>query len=79
MNKFYFVGGPKEGFSEEFFRRLGEIGGPPPGWHIYPHACHDGKALHIVEVETINEILEHLQHFNDIYDRGEIIEIIRKP
>lgn len=76
MKKFYFVGGPKEGFTEEFFQRLGEIGGPPPGWQIYPHASHDGKALHIVEAETTNEILDHLQNFNDIYDRGEIIEIV---
>lgn len=77
MKKFYFVGGPKEGFSEEFFRRLGEIGGPPTGWHIHPHTNRDGQALHIVEAENISEILEHLQHFDGIYNRGEIIEIIR--
>lgn len=76
MKKFYFVGGPKEGYSEEFFRRLGEIGGPPTGWNVYPHSRQDGKALHIVEVETINDILEHLQYFDGIYDRGDIIEII---
>lgn len=78
MKKFYFVGGPKEGLTEKFFRRLGDIGGPPSGWHIYPHANNDGKALHIVEAETISKILEHLQHFEGIYDRGEIIEIISK-
>jgi hypothetical protein len=45
MKKFYFVGGPKTGQSEEFFRRLNQIGGTPFGWRIYPHAVNDGKAL----------------------------------
>lgn len=76
MKKFYFVGGPKEGFAEEFFRRLGEIGGSPPGWRIYPHADNGGKALHIVEAENVSDILKHLQHFDDIYKRDEITEII---
>ena len=38
MKKYYFVGGPKEGFAEEFFQRLGKLGGPPVGWRIFPHA-----------------------------------------
>lgn len=65
-----------EGFAEEFFRRLGALGGPPPGWRIYPHAGSDGKALHIIEAESREEIIEHLNNFAGIYDRGEIIEII---
>ncbi len=56
MKKFYFVGGPKAGQAEEFFRRLAQIGGPPSGWRIYPHAIKDGKALHLVEVESQDEI-----------------------
>lgn len=79
MRKFYFVGGPKQGFFEEFFQRLGQIGGSPSGWKIFPHARNDGKALHIVEAETKDKILEHLQRFDDIYERDEIIEIVEKP
>ena len=48
------------------------------GWKIYPHANHDGKALHIMEAENIIVILEHLQHFDGIYDRGNITEIIER-
>jgi hypothetical protein len=76
MKKFYFVGGPKTGQSEEFFRRLSEIGGPPPGWRIYPHAVNDGKALHIVEAQSPDEILVHLHHFDGIYEQSEIVEIV---
>ncbi len=75
MKKFYFVGGPKAGKSAEFFSRLDRIGGIPCGWSVYPHMVNDGKALHIVDVESPNEIASHLQHFSDIYDYGEIIEI----
>jgi hypothetical protein len=63
MKKFYFVGGPKTGQAEAFFRRLHQIGGTPSGWRIYPRAVNDGKALHIVDVESQDEILNHLQHF----------------
>jgi hypothetical protein len=52
MKKFYFVGGPKPGQAEEFFRRLNQIGGIPTGWHLYPHADNCGKALHIVDVQS---------------------------
>jgi hypothetical protein len=38
MKMFYFVGGPKVGQAEEFFRHLNQIGGPPSSWRIYPHA-----------------------------------------
>ncbi|MFZ5644893.1 MAG: hypothetical protein ACOY46_15010 [Bacillota bacterium] len=76
MKKYYFVGGPKKGFVEEFFQRLDRIGGSPSGWSIYPHVESDGKALHIVNAKSRDEVLEHLEQFNDIYDRSEIIEII---
>ncbi len=78
MKKFYFVGGPKAGKSEEFFRRLAEIGGTPRTWRIYPHAAHDGKALHIADVESQDEILDHLHHFDDVYEWGEIVQVIEK-
>ena len=78
MKKFYFIGGPKTGKSEEFFQRLNEIGGTPPGWCIYPHAVVDGKALHIVDAESQDEILDHLRHFEDLYERSEIIAIISR-
>jgi hypothetical protein len=76
MKKFYFVGGPKSGQSEAFFRRLNQIGGSPPGWHIYPHTVNDDKALHIVDTESQDGILNHLQHFEGLYEWSEIVEII---
>lgn len=76
MKKFYFIGGPKEGYVEEFFKRLANVGGTPSSWRIYPHANNDGKALHIMLVENESKILEHLNHFEDVYDRSEIIEIV---
>jgi hypothetical protein len=76
MKIFYFVGGPKPGQAEEFFRRLKQIGGIPSGWRIYPHASNDGKALHLVEVKSQDEIVHHLEHFHDIYECSEIVEII---
>ncbi len=75
MRTYYFVGGPKPGQMEEFFRRLNAIGGVPPAWQIYPHVASDGKALHIVAVESLEEILNHLRHFEGIYERSEIVEI----
>jgi hypothetical protein len=72
---FYFVGGPRPGKAEEFFRRLTAAGGPPSGWRIYPHASHDCNALHIVEATSPTEITSHLALFADIYERGEIVEI----
>jgi hypothetical protein len=76
LEKFYFVGGPKTGQSEAFFRRLAQIGGSPPTWRIYPHVGNDGKALHIVDVESQEEILNHLHHFDGIYEWSEIVGII---
>lgn len=76
MKKFYFVGGPKMGQSQEFFRRLGQIGGTPSGWRIYPYAMNDGRALHLVNAESQEQILDHLQHFQDLYEWNEIVEIV---
>ena len=45
MKTFYFTGGPTPSHEEAFFRRLGEKGGPPTGWRIYPHASGDRRAL----------------------------------
>jgi hypothetical protein len=78
MKKFYFVGGPKTGQAEEFFRRLNQIGGTPSGWRLYPHAGNSGKALHLVDAESQDDIVHHLEHFQDIYERGEIVEIIER-
>lgn len=74
MKLFYFVGGPREGFALEFFRRLEQLGGPPPGWTIHPHAA-DPRALHIVEAASVQEVLDHLEHFRDIYEHGAIVEL----
>lgn len=79
MKKFYFVGGPKTGQSEEFFQRLDRIGGTPPGWQVYPHAAVDGKALHVADAESREVILDHLSIFEGIYERSEIVEIIERP
>jgi hypothetical protein len=78
MKKFYFVGGPKTGQTEEFFRRLNQIRGTPVGWRLYPHAGNSGKALHLVDAESEDAIINHLEHFHDIYERGEIVEIIER-
>jgi uncharacterized sporulation protein YeaH/YhbH (DUF444 family) len=72
---FYFVGGPQTGRVEEFFQRLAQIGGSPAGWQIYPHVANDGKALHVVTTESLQSILDHLQHFQDIYEYSEIVEV----
>jgi hypothetical protein len=78
MKKFYFVGGPKTGQADEFFRRLNQIGGTPSGWCLYPHAGNSGKALHLVDAASQDDIVHHLEHFQDIYERGEIVEIIER-
>ncbi|HSL42373.1 MAG TPA: hypothetical protein VK897_03005 [Anaerolineales bacterium] len=75
MKIFYFGGGPKPGYTEEFFQRLAQIGGSPVGWQIYPHAAEDGKALHIVNTDAVQIILDHLQHFDGTYEHSDIIEI----
>ncbi len=77
MKTFYFVGGPRPGQVEEFFRRLREAGGPPVGWQIFPHVA-DTRALHLVSAESEQEILDHLRRFADIYEHGEILEV-RRP
>ena len=74
MTTFYFVGGPKEGKEAEFFRRLATLGGAPAGWTIFPHA-NDASALPIVTASGAQEILDHLENFRDIYERGEIVEV----
>jgi hypothetical protein len=75
MKSFYFVGGPKPGMQEKFIQRLEEIGGSPQGWTIFPHVSEDGKALHVVTVESLQDVLEHVAHFNGFYEYGEIIEV----
>ena len=75
MKTFYFIGGPKQGCREEFFQRLAQVGGSPANWQICPHTADDGKALHIVNAESLQSILDHLQHFQDIYEHSEIVEI----
>ncbi len=75
MKVFYFVGGPKPGHAHEFFQRLIDLGSPPAGWQIYPHVADDGKALHVVHAKSMQDILEHLQHFQDIYEYTEIMQV----
>ncbi|HEY3366246.1 MAG TPA: hypothetical protein VGK74_14425 [Symbiobacteriaceae bacterium] len=79
MKTFYFIGGPIQGKADEFFSRLAQIGGPPPSWTIYPHAAKDGKALHLVQAASQQEILDHLKQFVDIYERTEIVEVVQRP
>jgi hypothetical protein len=79
MNLFYFVGGPVEGRQDAFFRRLAEVGGSPPGWRLYPHAGPDGRALHLVEATSAEEIEAHLAQFGSIYERGPIVEVVLRP
>jgi hypothetical protein len=79
MRTFYFVGGPIQGKSSEFFQILMRIGGSPPGWSIYQHAINDGRALHLVKAESEKEILNHLKQFSGIYEYTDIVEIREKP
>ena len=75
MKTFHFTGGPKCGIQEKFFQRLKEIGSVPQGWVIYPHVSEDGKALHIVTVESLQDVLEHVAHFDSCDEHDEIIEV----
>lgn len=76
---YYFVGGPTEGHEDAFFRRLGEVGGLPPGWQIYPHASGDGRALHVVQAVDEDAIVTHLAQFAPFYERGAIVEVATQP
>jgi hypothetical protein len=79
VTTFYFVGGPLPGEMVEFRRRLGDAGGPPPGWLILPHANGDGRALHVVHAETREEVLRHLALFDGIYVHEAIVEVKEIP
>jgi hypothetical protein len=79
MKRFYFVGGPIQGKSSEFFQILEQIGGSPSGWRIYPHAINDGRALHLVKAESEHEVLNYLKRFSGIYEYTDIVEIREKP
>jgi hypothetical protein len=78
MKTYYFVGGPIEGQQQAFIRRLEELGGPPRGWRIYPHASGDGDALHVIESDSEAPILAHLAQFGRIYKRGPIVEVVSR-
>jgi hypothetical protein len=79
MNLFYFVGGPVEGQQDAFFKRLAEVGGSPRGWRLYPHMGQDGRALHLVEAHSEDEIDAHLAQFGPLYERGPIFEVVLRP
>lgn len=76
MRLFYFVGGPTAGNEEAFGRRLAELGGPPPGWQVYPFADGSGQALHLVTADAESAIEAHLANFAPRYERGPVIELV---
>ena len=78
MSTYYFVGGPRPGCMDEFLARLRAAGGPPPGWLILPHASGDGRALHVVEARSADEVARHLAVFDGIYELDEIVEVRRR-
>ena len=78
MRLYYFVGGPTQGHEAEFGRKLAAIGGPPPGWQIYPLADGSAQALHLVAADGEQAIDQHLAHFAPAYERGSIVEVVRK-
>jgi hypothetical protein len=78
VRSFYFVGGPRPGREAEFFRRLNEIGGPPPGWQILRHATGD-RALHLVAADSEADIVAHLEEFGDGYEHDAIVEVLSSP
>lgn len=79
MKTYYFVGGPLPKRTAEFFTRLKSLGGPPPGWQLFPHATGNGNALHLVQASSTADITAHLDHFADIYQHGPIIEVVPGP
>jgi hypothetical protein len=76
MRLFYFVGGPTAGSEEAFGRRLAELGGPPPGWQVYPFADGGGQALHLVTADAESAIDAHLANFAPHYECGPVIELV---
>jgi hypothetical protein len=76
---FYFIGGPMAGHEEAFAHRLAQVGGPPPGWQVYPYADGSGQALHLVEADAEDAIEKHLAHFAPAYQRGPIVEVVSRP
>jgi hypothetical protein len=78
MKHYYFIGGPRIGSEDAFVELLEAIGGPPPGWLIYPHANRDGRALHVIETDAPNAIVDHLERFGPIYERGPIVEVVKR-
>ena len=78
MKTFYFIGGPTPGREDAFFHRLAQVGGPPSGWSIYPHAT-DGRALHIVRAANEAPIIAHVAQLGPDYERGPIVEVVPRP
>ena len=78
MRLFNFVGGAAAGAEAAFARRLTELGGPPAGWRVLPHADGKGLALHLVEAEDESAIDRHLEHFGAAYARGPIVEVVAR-
>jgi hypothetical protein len=76
MRLFYFVGGPTLGNEQSFLRRLGELGGPPPGWRVYPFLDGSGQALHLVSADAEDAIDAHLANFAPDYERGPVVELV---
>jgi hypothetical protein len=76
LKLFYFVGGPPPDQQRAFLARLAELGGPPPGWRIYPHASGNGQALHLVETDDVASIPAHLTAFGPAYGHEPIVEVI---
>jgi hypothetical protein len=78
MKHYYFIGGPRGGSEDAFIEKLKGIGGPPPGWLIYPHANRDGRALHVIETDAPTSISDHLEQFGSMYERGPIVEVVER-
>jgi hypothetical protein len=76
MRLFSFVGGPTAGHEEAFGRRLAELGGPPPGWQVYPFADGSGQALHLVTADAESAIDAHLANFAPHYERDPVVELV---
>ncbi len=78
MKKFYLVGGPKPGPSDEFFQRLGRAGRTPAGWRTCPHTLDDGRALRITDIESQRQIWSQLLHFDGSCEWGQLVEIAER-
>jgi hypothetical protein len=75
MGLFSFIGGRSKDNTARFYRRLPEVGGPPPGWRLCPYVDQGGRPRHLIDASSEAEIeAPSRARFGPIYGRGPIVE-----